>query len=227
MDSNKNPNKIKHPNKDDLFVIDGIKRTCYLKNIIKNPNIIVGDYTYYDDPAHYESDECDLQKSFEKNVLYHFDFIGDKLRIGNFTQIATDVKFIMNGAYHYLGGYSSFPFVLFEQIWNDIPFSEFTPSNKGDTVIGNDVWIGYGATIMPGINIGDGAVIGTRAVVTKDVLPYAIVGGNRANVIRKRFDDDTIKFLLELKWWSWSIEKIRENIVHIMRADRKALEMVC
>lgn len=204
-----------HPNPDTLYPISGSDRTVFLKNIIQNPNIIVGDYTYYDDPI-------DV-KNFEKNVLYHFDFIGDKLMIGKFCQIATGVKFVMNGGSHYLGGFSSFPFIIFQSVWPQVPF---IPNRKKDTVIGNDVWIGYDATIMPGVSIGDGAIIGTRAVVTKDVAPYEIVGGNPAQVIRKRFDEATIAFLLELKWWSWPIEKIADNVLSIMNGDRKALEKV-
>ena len=174
-----------YPDPNTLYPIPSSERTVFLKNIIKNPNIIVGDYTYYDDPV-------DIH-NFEKNVLYHFDFIGDKLIIGKFCQIATQVKFIMNGGSHHLGGFSSFPFVIFQSYWPEVPFS---PNRKKDTLIGNDVWIGYDATIMPGVTIGDGAIIGTRSVVTKDVQPYEIVGGNPAQVIRKRFDDETIDFRL-------------------------------
>ncbi len=202
-----------HPNPNELYPIPGSERTVFLKNIIQNPNIIVGEFTYYDDPVDVHN--------FEKNVLYHFDFIGDKLIIGKFCQIATNVKFVMNGGNHDLGGFSSFPFVIFQSCWQQVPF---TPNRKKDTVIGNDVWIGYDATIMPGVSIGDGAIIGTRAVVTKDVAPYEIVGGNPAQVIRKRFDDPTIDFLLKLQWWSWPIEIISEHVLHIMNGDKAELE---
>lgn len=208
-------NQPKHPTPDMLHPIPGVERTVFLKTIIKNPNIIVGDYTYYDDPEDVAN--------FEKNVLYHFDMIGDKLIIGRFTQIAAGSKFIMNGANHFLGGYSSFPFILFKSYWPDVPF---TDTSKGDTIIGNDVWIGNNVTIMPGVKIGDGAVIGTNSTVTKDVAPYIIIAGNPAKFIRKRFDDDTITFLLELKWWDWPIEKIGANVLHIMNADRAALEEI-
>lgn len=203
------------PNPNTLFPIPASERTCFLKNIIKNPNIIVGDYTYYDDP--------DDVYNFEKNVLYHFDFIGDNLIIGKFCQIAAGVRFIMNGGNHYLGGYSSFPFVIFKTDWPQVPFIS---TNKGDTKVGNDVWFGNSVTIMPGVQIGHGAIIATGSVVTKDVEPYAIVGGNPAQLIRKRFDQDTIDFLLDLKWWDWPIEKISENVLHIMQADRDALSKV-
>ncbi|KTD03704.1 chloramphenicol acetyltransferase [Legionella geestiana] len=201
------------PDPDALHPIPGVERTVFLKNIIRNPNIIVGDYTYYDDP--------DNVHLFEKNVLYHFDFIGDKLIIGKFCQIATGVKFIMNGGSHHLGGFSSFPFIMFQSAWPEVPF---IPNCKKDTVIGNDVWIGYDATILPGVTIGDGAIIGSKSVVTKDVAPYEIVGGNPAQVIRKRFDDETIDFLLRLQWWNWPIEKIRMHVLAIMNGDKEALQ---
>lgn len=202
-----------HPNPNDLFPIPDSKRTAFLKNIVKNPNIIVGDYTYYDDPVDVHN--------FENNVLYHFDFIGDKLIIGNFCQIATNVKFVMNGGSHHLDGFSSFPFIIFQSYWDEVPF---IANRKKDTVIGNDVWIGYDATIMPGVTIGDGAIIGTKSVVTKDVAPYEIVGGNPAQVIRKRFDDETIALLLELRWWHWPIEKIRAHVLSIMKGDLNILK---
>ena len=179
------------------FPLSSTKRLCFLKNIIKNPNIIVGDFTYYDDPEDVHN--------FEKNVLYHFDFVGDKLIIGKFCQIATGSTFIMNGANHALGGFSTFPFSVFGDEWKDVPLN---PENKGDTVIGNDVWLGYGATIMPRVKIGDGATIASRSTVTKDVEPYSIVGGNPTKLIRKRFSDEVIDGLLRLKWWNWPIEKI-------------------
>jgi virginiamycin A acetyltransferase len=191
------------PNKKE---INHNKRLCFLKNIITNPNIIVGDYTYYDDPEDVNN--------FNKNVLYHFDFIGDKLIIGKFCQIATGVRFIMNGAVHSIEGFSTFPFLIFGKDWGEIP--EY-PQSKGDTVIGNDVWIGNSVTIMPGIKIGDGAILATNAVITKDVEPYTIVGGNPGKVIRKRFDDETTEKLLKLKWWDWPIEKIRKYSGHISK----------
>ncbi len=194
------------------FPMTHITRLCFLKNIIKNPNIIIGDYTYYDDPENVEN--------FNQNVLYHFDFIGDKLIIGKFCQIATGVKFIMNGANHAMNGFSTFPFCAFGEDWKDVPL---TPGFKGDTVIGNDVWIGYDALIMPGIKIGNGAIIASRSVVTKDVEPYSIVGGNPAQVIRKRFDDKTIKKLLKLGWWDWPFEKISQHAKQIAVGDQSLI----
>lgn len=196
------------PNKK--FPLPGIERICFLKNIIDNPNIIVGDYTYYDDPENVNN--------FLKNVLYHFDFIGDKLIIGKFCQIATEVKFIMNGGNHQLTGYSTFPFSIFGDKWKDVPLS---PKNKKDTVIGNDVWIGHSTTIMPGIHINDGAIIASKSVVTRDVDPYSIVGGNPATLIRKRFDDVTIEKLLKLSWWDWPLEKISKYATEISKGSEE------
>ena len=188
------------------------QRTCFLKNIITNPNIIVGDYTYYDD--------TDDVMNFMKNVLYHFDFIGDKLIIGKFCQIATGVRFIMNGGNHDMKGFSTYPFRAFGEAWKDVPLN---PAMKGNTVIGNDVWIGNSATIMPGVQIGDGAIIATNAVVTKDVAPYSIVGGNPAKLIRVRYDENTIRSLLSLSWWDWPIEKITEHADDIATGNMQLL----
>ncbi|MGD1803831.1 CatB-related O-acetyltransferase [Dapis sp. BLCC M126] len=188
-------------------------RLVYLKNIINNPNIIVGDYTYYDD---FENPE-----NFERNVLYHFDFIGDKLIIGKFCSIASDVKFIMNGGNHRTDWFTNYPFPVFENGWEKAMPDSWP--DKGNTVIGNDVWIGYGATIMPGIQVGDGAIIATKSVVTKNVEPYSIFGGNPAKEIRKRFEEEIIKELLEIKWWDWEIEKITRNLQAICGLDINAL----
>lgn len=190
-----------HPQPDMLYPIQGVTRTVFLKNIIKNPQIIVGDYTYYDDPE-------DIY-NFEKNVKYLFEFMDDKLIIGKFCQIATGVRFIMNGSNHAMDGISTYPFKVFGGAWSDASMDVI---NKGNTVIGNDVWMGNSVTVMQGIKIGDGAIIGTNSLVTKDVAPYSVVGGNPARVIRKRFDDETIEFLLDLAWWDWDIEKITHNL---------------
>jgi virginiamycin A acetyltransferase len=193
--------KPNYPNPNTVYPIEGVTRTVYLKNIITNPQIIVGDYTYYDDPE-------DVY-NFEKNVLYLFEFIGDKLIIGKFCQIATGVRFIMNGSNHAMNGVSTYPFKVFGGEWNK---ARLDVQTKGNTVIGNDVWIGNSATIMQGIKIGDGAIIGTNSLVTKDVEPYTIVGGNPAKELRKRFDEETIQFLLGLKWWDWDAQKITNNL---------------
>ncbi len=194
------------PRKDIKFPIDGYDRLCFLKNVVKNPNIIVGDYTYYDD--------FEDVGNFEKNVKYLFDFIGDKLIIGKFCMIASDVKFIMNGANHLTDAFTAYPFAVFGNDWCNAMDGKAYPQ-KGDITIGNDVWIGYNATIMAGVTIGDGAIVATNSTVVKDIEPYSIVGGNPAKEIRKRFSHETISKLLELKWWDWDIEKITRNIQYL------------
>ncbi|BDD08038.1 Vat family streptogramin A O-acetyltransferase [Fulvitalea axinellae] len=191
------------PDKNKKFPLENYNRLCFLKNVVKNPNIIVGDYTYYDD--------FETVENFEKNVKYLFDFTGDKLRIGKFCMIASDVIFIMNGANHLTESISTYPFAIFGGDWASAMEGKEYPS-KGDTIIGNDVWIGYGATIMPGVTIGDGAIVATKSVVTKDVEPYSIVGGNPAQEVRKRFSEKQIKDLLEMRWWDWPIEEITKNV---------------
>lgn len=194
------------PNKNLKFPLENYDRLCFLKNVVKNPNIIVGDYTYYDDFENVEN--------FEKNVKYHFDFTGDKLIIGKFCMIASDVKFIMNGANHLTDALSTYPFAVFGKGWENAMEGKSYPQ-KGNINIGNDVWIGYNATIMAGVTIGDGAIIATNATVIKDVAPYTIVGGNPAKEIRKRFSEDVITKLLELQWWNWDIEKITKNVQNL------------
>ncbi|MEO0895290.1 MAG: CatB-related O-acetyltransferase [Bacteroidota bacterium] len=194
------------PDKNQTFPLPHYDRLCFLKNIITHPNIIVGDYTYYDD--------FETVENFEKNVKYLFDFTGDKLIIGKFCMIASDVVFIMNGANHLSESISTYPFAIFGGDWSEAMEGKSYPQ-KGDTKVGNDVWIGYGATIMPGVTIGDGAIVATKAVVTKDVAPYSIVGGNPAKEIRKRFSEEQIKELLVLKWWDWPIEKITEHVQNL------------
>jgi virginiamycin A acetyltransferase len=194
------------PNKNTIFPLGNYERLCFLKNIIKNPNIIVGDYTYYDD--------FENVHNFEKNVKYHFDFIGDRLIIGKFCMIASNVTFIMNGANHLTQSISSYPFAVFGEDWKTAMEGKNYPS-KGDTIIGNDVWIGFNATIMPGVTIGDGAIIASNATVTKNVAPYTIVGGNPAKEIKKRFSDEQIETLLKQQWWNWPIEKITQNVQNL------------
>ena len=194
------------PDKNQKFPLEGYERLCFLKNMVKNPNIIVGDYTYYDDFENVEN--------FEKNVKYHFDFTGDKLIIGKFCMIASDVKFIMNGANHLSEALSAYPFAIFGKDWANAMEGKSYP-NKGDVLVGNDVWIGYNATIMAGVKIGDGAIIAANSTVVKDVEPYSIVGGNPAKEIKRRFPDETIKKLLEIKWWDWDIERITANVQHL------------
>ena len=203
------------PDCNQKFPLEGYEKLCFLKNVIKNPNIIVGDYTYYDDFEHVEN--------FEKNVKYLFDFTGDQLIIGKFCMIASDVSFIMNGANHLHSSISAYPFAIFGKDWTHAMDGKSYPI-KGDTIVGNDVWLGHGATIMPGVKIGDGAIIATNAVVTKDIPPYTIVGGNPARIIKKRFSDADIDRLLSLRWWDWPIEKITQNVEILTGHDLDELE---
>ena len=194
------------PDKNVKFPLTNYDRLCFLKNVVKNPNIIVGDFTYYDDFENVEN--------FEKNVKYLFDFTGDKLIIGKFCMIASGVSFIMNGANHLTDSISTYPFAVFGNGWENAMDGKSYPY-KGDTIVGNDVWIGYNATIMAGVNIGDGAIIAANSTVTKDVDPYSIVGGNPAREIRKRFPDDVIRKLLDLRWWDWDADKITRNVQYL------------
>ena len=190
-----------------IYPRTGDKQTIYLKNVITNPNIIVGKYTMYND---FVNDPVLFEKN---NVLYHYPINNDKLFIGSFCSIACGAKFLFNSSNHTMKSLSTYPFPLFFEEW-ELNKDDVTDSwdNKGDIVIGNDVWIGYEAVIMAGVTIGDGCIIGTRAVVTKDVPPYTIVGGVPAKIIRKRFSDKVISSLLEIKWWEWSDERIKKNI---------------
>lgn len=192
---------------EKIYPRTGDNQTIYLKNVITNPNITVGDYTMYND---FINDPVLFEKN---NLLYQYPINHDKLIIGNFCSIACGAKFLFNSANHTMSSLSTYPFPLFFEEW-DLKREDVTSSwdNKGDIVIGNDVWIGYEAVILAGVTIGDGAIIGTRAVVTRDVPPYTIAGGIPAKPIRKRFDDKTISHLLQLKWWDWPKEKIAENI---------------
>lgn len=202
------------PSPDTRHPIAGVTRTGFLKPFITRPNIVVGDYTYYDDPG---GPEC-----FEANVLYHFDFVGDRLVIGKFCSIGAGTRFIMNGGNHHTTWLTTYPFPIFGQGWE----AAMPPSwpNKGDTVVGNDVWFGHDALLMPGVSIGDGAIVATRAVVTRAVPPYAIVGGNPATVLRYRFDHATIARLLQVRWWDWDAAKITRNVRAICGSEVAALE---
>lgn len=187
------------PDPNKIFPIPGITTVAYVKPTIKNPNIIVGDFTYFSDA------------DFEKHVTHHYDFNGDKLVIGKFCQIAAGVNFVMNGANHQMNAVSTFPFYIFEGWDEEVPPLSKMPL-KGDTVVGNDVWIGQNATILPGIKIGDGAIIGANTTVGHDVSPYTIVVGNPAREVRKRFDDELIELMLKLQWWDMEIEQINDLI---------------
>ncbi len=204
------------PNK--TYLRTGDTQTIYLKSIITRPTIEIGDFTIYND---FVNNPRDFEKN---NVLYHYPINHDRLIIGKFCSIACGAKFIFNCANHTLKSLSTYTFPLFFEEW-DLPKSEVSTAwdNKGDIIIGNDVWIGYDAVIMAGVHIGDGAIIGTRAVVTKDVEPYSIVGGVPAKEIRKRFAPDVVAKLLELKWWNWPSEKIKNNIAAIQSGNIEEL----
>lgn len=189
----------KTPDPNVIFPIPNIDFVIYVKPTIKNPNIIVGDFTYISD------------KDFEKQVSHHYDFYSDKLMIGKFCQIGKGVNFIMNGANHQMACVSTFPFYIFEGFEEKTTPLENMPI-KGDTIIGNDVWIGQNAIILPGVHIGDGAIIGLNSVVGSDVPPYTIVAGNPAKQIRKRFDDEMTALLLEFKWWEKPVDEIKTLI---------------
>ncbi|OTP66748.1 Vat family streptogramin A O-acetyltransferase [Caballeronia sordidicola] len=200
--------KNKHP-------MEGFPQVCFIKNTVKNPNIVVGDYTYYDDPEDAEH--------FGRNVLYHFPFIGDKLIIGKFCAIAKGAQFIMNGVNHKLSGISTYPFQIFGNGWEKVMPSLSDLPYKGDTVIGNDVWIGYDALIMPGVRIGDGAIVSSRSVVTGDVAPYTIVGGNPAKTIKARFAPEAVARLQATAWWDRPVETITRHLEQIVSGDIERL----
>lgn len=207
------------PNPDTIFPVRGCDTVTYVKPTVKNPNIVVGDFTYFSD------------RDFEKHVLHHYDFIGDRLIIGKFCQIASGVTFIMNGANHQMNAASTYPFYIMGG-WTETPPTAGDLPLKGDTVIGNDVWIGQNATILPGVHIGDGAIIGLGSIVGHDVEPYTIVAGNPAKVIRKRFDDELIDLLQRLQWWDKSISEIQQliplltdgNLTQVKKSIIKILE---
>lgn len=193
-----------------IYPRTGDHQTVYLKDVITNPNIEVGEYTMYND---FVNDPREFEKN---NVLYHYPINGDKLIIGKFCSIACGAKFLFTSANHKMSSLSTYPFPIFYEEWGlDAKDIRNAWDNKGDIIIGNDVWIGYEAVIMAGVTIGDGAIIGTRAVVTKDVPPYTIVGGVPAKPIRKRFDDATVERLIKLRWWDWEYEKIAQSIAAI------------
>ena len=201
-----------------IYPRTGDKQTVYLNAVIKDPLIEVGDYTIYND---FVADPLLFEKN---NVLYHYPIHREKLIIGKFCSIACGTKFLFNCANHSLKSLSTYTFPLFYEEW-ELEKSNITTArdNKGDIATGNDVWIGYEAVIMAGVHIGDGAIIAARAVVTKDVPPYTIVGGTPAKEIRKRFDAEVIQQLLLLKWWNWSTDKIRKCLPYIMEGKMNEL----
>ena len=206
-------------NSGKIYPRSGDKETVYLKPVISNPNISVGEFTMYND---FVNDPMQFERN---NVLYQYPINHDKLIIGKFCSIACGAKFIFNSANHTLSSISTYPFPIFFEEWGlNIKDVAAAWDNKGDIIIGNDVWIGYEAVITAGVTVGDGAIIGTRAVVTKDVPPYTIVGGEPAKPIRKRFDNETLDELLKIRWWDWQEEKIARNIQAIQSGCLKQLQ---
>ena len=199
------------PDPNQIYPNPNIKQVVYIKNVITRPNIFVGDYTYYDD--------VNGAENFEAHVTHHYEFLGDKLIIGKFCAIAKGIEFVMNGANHRMNSVTTYPFNIMGGGWerftptlDDLPF-------KGDTVVGNDVWIGQNVTVMPGVQIGDGAIIGANSVVTKNIQPYSIAAGNPCRLIRMRFDAELIQYLLDLRWWDWGPDKIFRNMEALCSGD--------
>ncbi len=206
------------PNPNAIYPNESIKSICYIKNVVANPNIIIGDYTYYND--------FNGAEKFEEHVTHHYDFIGDKLIIGKFCAIAQGIEFVMNGANHRMCSITTYPFNIMGNGWEKATMTLAELPLKGDTIIGNDVWIGQNVTIMPGVHIGNGAIIAANSVVAKDIPDYHIAGGNPCNIIKKRFEDDLIDYLLAIKWWDWSAQKIFDNLDALCSGDLTKIKKI-
>ncbi len=206
------------PDSKKIYPREGDDTIVYLKNVITNPNIEVGDFTFYND---FVNDPRDFEKN---NVLYHYPINHDKLKIGKFCSIAYGTKFLFNSANHTMHSLSTYPFPIFYEEWKHGLWADKAWDNKGDIVLGNDVWTGFESVIMSGVTIGDGAIIGARAVVTKDVPPYTIVGGAPAKPIRKRFPDEMISALMTLRWWDLPADSIAGCIKFIQAGDLESLK---
>ena len=204
------------PDPDALHPLAGHGRVTFIRNLALPENVEVGAYTYYDDPAG--------PQAFIESILYHFPFLGDRLVIGKFCALAAGTRFLMNGGNHRLDGLSTYPFPIFGGDWTGRFEGELNFPNRGDTVIGHDVWLGFHATILPGVTIGDGAVVAAHAVVSADVPPYAIVAGNPARVVRRRFSEADIARLLAIAWWDWDAGRITRNLAAISDGDVDLLE---
>ena len=206
---------------ETIYPRTGDRQTVYLRAVVHGHNISVGDYTIYND---FVRDPVEFERN---NVLYHYPVNGDRLVIGKYCSIACGAKFLLNSANHTLRSLSTYPFPIFYEAWGT-PVSEVSSAwdNRGDIVIGNDVWIGYEAVILSGVHIGDVAIIGARAVVTRDVEPYTIMGGVPARPIRKRYDEETIQRLLALRWWDFPPEQMRKCLDALEQGDLQALEQM-
>lgn len=206
------------PDKDSIFPNSALREICFIKNTITRPNVIVGDYTYYDDKNGADK--------FQDHVTHHYEWIGDRLIIGKFCQIAQGIEFVMNGANHCMKCATTYPFYIMGNGWDDYAPAEGDMPFKGDTVVGNDVWIGQNVTVMPGVHIGDGAIIGASSVVASNIGAYCVAVGNPCRVVHKRFSDEVIAHLERIQWWNWSIEKINDNMgVLCGREVEKIMEM--
>lgn len=199
------------PDPGRCYPNEALKQIVFIKNVITRPNILVGDYTYYDD--------VDGAERFEEHVTHHYEFLGDRLIIGKFCAIARGIEFVMNGANHRMGSVTTYPFNIMGHGWEQFAPALCDLPLKGDTVVGNDVWIGQNVTVMPGVNIGDGAIIAANSVVASDVPPYCVAGGDPCRVIRRRFDDELTEYLLALRWWDWDADKIFRNLDALCSGD--------
>jgi len=211
-----NNNSLK-PDPTIVFPKPNDKHSAYIQNVVKNPRIIIGEFTIhhdFNDPTDFETE----------NVLYLNPENTDKLIIGKYVSIASGVRFMMNGANHKMGSFATFPFPVVADNWSLSLDRQEAWDIVGDTVIGNDVWLGYESIIMPGVHIGDGAIVAARSLVTKDVPPFSVVGGVPARVIKPRFSNDVIEFLQKLKWWDWDVQKVKANVKALMDGDVKALK---
>ena len=205
------------PDSKKLYPRTGDSQTIYLKNAVQGPYVEIGEFTIYND---FVRDPREFQRN---NVLYHYPVNGDRLVIGKYCSIACGARFLMNSANHALGSLSNYVFPIFYEEWDHGMQVTEAWDRRGDIVIGNDVWIGYEAVILSGVTIGDGAVVAARSVVTRDVEPYTIVGGVPARPIRRRFDEETIDALLELRWWDWPPEQLTGSLRAIQAGDLEAL----
>ena len=204
-------NHRKKPDPNTIHPIAGYDGEIYVKPTVRNPSIIVDDFTYIAD------------SDFENHVTHLYEWNGDRLIIGRFCQIAAGVEFVMDGANHQMNAVTTFPFYTLEG-WDMEPPAASDLPLKGDTVIGNDVWIGQNAVILPGVHVGDGAIIGANSVVGRDVDPYSIVAGNPARILRKRFDDELIGLLLRFRWWDKSVEEINALIPLLTNSDLRKVK---
>lgn len=204
------------PDPNALYPNEAVKSVCFIKNAVTRPNIRVGDYTYYSDDEGAEG--------FEAHVTHHYDFLGDKLIIGRFCAIGKGVEFVMNGANHRMDSITTYPFNILGHGWEKATPTLAQLPFKGDTIVGNDVWIGQNVTVMPGVHIGDGAIIAANTTLTSDVPSYHVAGGNPSRLLKKRFDDDLINLLQRIQWWNWPPKKIYGNLEILCSANLEEIK---